>query len=198
MFQHFSLYVPELECFSRKRATMELCNWKNLTSPHTAADTLHVGRISVALVTSSACAMAWPVPDPPRQDKQSDPELKQEKCIKKATWKMEEVYISPVLSRSPVSSSAGNKKSGKRGTRCQQPLSLQCCLWWCAGDTEHIHNLPRSWHSARGWSILLLMMYFISSDADQFQMSFCPFPTFTEMQQVLLYGVWLDCSACVK
>lgn len=89
---------------------------------------------------------------------------------------MEEVYISPVLSRSPVSSSAGNKKSGKRGTRCQQPLSLQCCLWWCAGDTEHTHKLPRSWHSARGWSTLLLMMYLISSDADQFQMSFCPFP----------------------
>lgn len=62
------------------------------------------------------------------------------------------------------------------GTRCRQPLSLQCCLWWCAGNTEHIHKLPRTWHSAKGWSTLLLMMYFISNDADQFLMSFSLFP----------------------
>lgn len=62
------------------------------------------------------------------------------------------------------------------GTRCWQPLSLQCCLWWCAGNAEHIHKLPRGWRSARGWSTPLLMMYFISNDADQFQASFSPFP----------------------
>lgn len=62
------------------------------------------------------------------------------------------------------------------GTRCWQPLSLQCCLWWCVGNTEHIHKLPCGWHSARGWSTLPLMMYLISSDADQFQTSFSPFP----------------------
>ena len=79
LFQYFSIYVLALEFLSRKTAMIEYCNgnWETQLLPRQPQAPCTWEGWCGALVTSFACAMACPFTDPPRQDKQSAPQLTQ-------------------------------------------------------------------------------------------------------------------------